>query len=424
MLQNLERSLQHIAKQIPFVRTYGRAYQARAYGFLQDLVPLIRKHDRLVFLGTLATFVAWITLFSQEERPSAPPSSLVHVAEVQRRSAQETISFLGTFVSRYSGVIASRIAGPVESMPIDVGDRVAKGDVLIHITPRQMKAMERLAAAQVAEAQAALKSSISSLALSQRKLGRLNELKGSAAFSSARQEDAQLEQERMQSTLDEAEARLLRAEAQHESAKLDLEWSQLQAPYSGVITERHTQAGAWLKVGDPIVSMTNDSHIEIEVHIPTQYATNITEDMTLSYGRGQAGNPDYARNPASLRALLPQENSLTRTRTARLVPQPMPAHITVGETVNVYVPTSPKNDALLIPKDALLFNNNTYMVFVVNDKQQATPRTITIGDAQDQYYEVTSGLQEHELVVVRGNERLRPGQPVHIQNTTARKEQP
>ena len=102
----------------------------------------------------------------------------------------------------------------------------------------------------------------------------------------------------------------------------------------------------------------------------------------------------------------------------------MPTHITVGETVQVYVPTSPKSDALLIPKDALLFNNDTYMVFVIDDKQQAAPRTITIGDAQNEYYEVTSGLQERDLVVVRGNERLRPGQPVNVQNITASKQQP
>ena len=117
MLQNLERTLKQAIKQIPAVRaSSARAYRSIGI-YVRAWLPFFRRHDRFVFLGVLVAFIAWIGLFSQARPPAAPPLSLVHVAEVHRQNSQETIAFLGTLVSRYSGVIASRIAGPVESMP-------------------------------------------------------------------------------------------------------------------------------------------------------------------------------------------------------------------------------------------------------------------------------------------------------------------
>ena len=388
-------------------------YRQNLQHVTKNLTPIVRDNHRILVLIALLVFFIAFSSGGQEQATKERPLPLVHVAAASYHKIHETIPFVGTLVSKNSGVIASRIDGPVEDMPFDVGDRVEKGTTLIQITPRRMKARERLAAAQAIEAAAALKSAQSSLTLSQKRLERLDELKGSAAFSAARQEDAQIEKQRMLGNLEQAQARLMSAKANHENAQLDLEWSRLKAPYSGIVTKRHTQEGAWLRTGDPIVSIVNDSHIEIEVHVAAKYAPFLAEQMALDYRIDNS----QKRYQARLRALLPQENSLTRTRTVRLLPNAIPAHAAVGSPVHVDVPVAQEQQALLIPKDALIFQQDKYLVYVIDGENTAQPRYVTLGNPQDSSYEILSGLQENDYVVIKGNERLFPGQKVRIGET-------
>jgi len=75
------------------------------------------------------------------------------------------------------------------------------------------------------------------------------------------------------------------------------------------------------------------------------------------------------------------------------------------------VPVSAPRDVLSVPKDALVQGRGGWTVFVAADGK-AQPRNVQIGVALGNRYEVTQGLSEGDLVVVRGNERLRPGQDI------------
>jgi multidrug efflux pump subunit AcrA (membrane-fusion protein) len=86
----------------------------------------------------------------------------------------------------------------------------------------------------------------------------------------------------------------------------------------------------------------------------------------------------------------------------------------VGQTVRVSIPTSDARQALVVPRDALVLRPGSISVFIVDGDQKAKQIMVTTGiDAGDQI-EVTGDLNDGDTVIVRGNERLRPGQVVSI----------
>ena len=87
------------------------------------------------------------------------------------------------------------------------------------------------------------------------------------------------------------------------------------------------------------------------------------------------------------------------------------ANVAVGQSVTVQIPIGAARDVLSVPKDALVQARGGWTVFVAAEGK-AQPRNVELGVALGARYEVLSGLAPGDLVVVRGNERLRPGQDI------------
>ena len=123
---------------------------------------------------------------------------------------------------------------------------------------------------------------------------------------------------------------------------------------------------------------------------------------------------DGSRHRASVRAVVPEENPLTRTRRVRFTPgfDASAMNLAVNESVTLFIPIGAGEDVLTIHKDAVIHRDEKTWVFVVDGEGSALLREVTLGDALGGCFQVTSGLEPGSLVVVRGNERLLPGQKV------------
>jgi multidrug efflux pump subunit AcrA (membrane-fusion protein) len=114
-----------------------------------------------------------------------------------------------------------------------------------------------------------------------------------------------------------------------------------------------------------------------------------------------------------LRAILPIENTSTRTRAVRFSAPGLGAirNTAIGQSVTVEIPVGAVRDVLSVPKDALVQGRDGWTVFVAAEGK-AQPRPVQLGIALGNRYEVLGGVAPGDLVVVRGNERLRPGQDI------------
>jgi multidrug efflux pump subunit AcrA (membrane-fusion protein) len=116
-----------------------------------------------------------------------------------------------------------------------------------------------------------------------------------------------------------------------------------------------------------------------------------------------------------LRAIVPVENPLTRTRAVRFVPRfnAIGRPLAADQSVTVHIPVGAARSVLTVHKDAIIKRGPKSLVFVAIDGS-VEQREIQVGEAVGSRYEILGGLEKGDVVVVRGNERLRPGDKVRI----------
>lgn len=334
----------------------------------------------------------------------------VRVDTVRQVPLSQTVPVIGRLVAQQIGVVSARINGPVEAFEVEVGDRVEAGQVIAALDATALEARRDLYAGKLSEARAELAVKKAELALARQNYKRLEKLKKSAAFSQARFDDAKQSVAIAQAEARQADTAIAAARADLSLAEINLYNAQIRAPYPGVVTERLTEAGAYVQVGAPLIRMIGDRTLEIEAEVPFQHLAGIEPGVEM-----RLRLDDDTEHSAVVRALLPSENPLTRTRTVRFVPnigttlRPL-AH---EQSVTLEVPIGPERRVLSVHKDAIVNRQGKDIVFVAKgDEVQARP--VRLGAAVGSRMEVLDGLGEGERVVVRGNERLRSGAKVQV----------
>ena len=175
-----------------------------------------------------------------------------------RAPASETYPVYGRLIARQMGVISTRVQGAVAEMRTHVGDRVSKGDVIAKLISDMLKSQYELKQSELVEYTARVRTARAQLELTKQELSRLQRLRRSAAFSQARFEDKRQEVARVSSVLAEANAKVNQAQAELKMANINLNNASIRAPFSGVVSKRHTDIGTYLGVGDPVVTLIND----------------------------------------------------------------------------------------------------------------------------------------------------------------------
>ncbi len=357
----------------------------------------------------LAVAVGSVVALAPQAWPQRPPS-LVQVDPVREEVLARTVPVLGRLVARQAGVVAARIGGPVDEMRVAVGDRVAKGDVIAVLAKARLKAAHDSAAAVVLQRRATVETANAELAQKQQELQRLEGIRSSAAFSQARLDDVTQEVAMEAGALSEREAQLAQMLAQLERARIDLDDAEILAPFAGVVSEKHTEVGAYVAVGSPVVTLLNDADLEIEAAVPTDRLGGLANGAVV-----QVTLDDGTLHSAIVRAVVPQENQRTRTRPVRFTPafdrptKPLAAN----QTVTVAIPVGAARQVVTVHKDAVVRRGGGAVVFVVVD-DAVQLRPVDLGEAAGGRFVVLSGLRPGEQVVIRGNESLRPGQSVRV----------
>ncbi len=369
--------------------------------------------------GIRAISVAAIVLAAALSAPMVRAQGKAERVEVDAVIVEpltQTVPALGRFVARQSGPVAALVGGPVDEVLVEVGDRVAKGDVLARLSTDVSAGNRNLRAAELREKEAALETARAQARLASLELQRLENLKQSAAFSQARYEDKAAEVARYRSEVAEAEAAVVRAGANLALAELDLARAAIPAPYNGVVVARHVTEGAHVNTGAPVVSLVNDESLEIEADVSAQRLGGLVP------GREVGIRLDDGRQfSATIRSLIPSENPLTRTRPVRFKPNIDGAdalRLATDQSVTVLLPVGEPRPVVSVHKDAVIARGTGYIVFVVVGGK-AEPRAVRLGEAAGVRMEVLSGLVPGDLAVVRGNERLLPGQPVRYKGMPA-----
>ncbi|MEM8663904.1 MAG: efflux RND transporter periplasmic adaptor subunit [Pseudomonadota bacterium] len=332
------------------------------------------------------------------------PVALVEVSEMQ--------PIIARLVAIEESVVATRIPGIVAEIFVRVGDRVQAGDPLVSLDTELLEIELRGAEASLTQAEAGLKVADANEDLAKQVFERTQRLQGSAAFSQGRLDDLAKEFASKAAELASAEAALAAAKSELESAHYRRTNATIRAPFSGVVLAREASTGDYLTTGGAVATVIDDSRLEIEADVPTEIVAGLAPGDTVS-----VFTDDGAPGTAKVRAVVPSESSATRTRPVRFtIDETQSAKaLAAGQSVRVLVPSGASRESLSVAKDAVVQKVGGWIVYVAVDGQ-AMPRDVRLGSAIGDRFEIRGALEPGDLVVVRGNERLRPGQPIAFED--------
>jgi RND family efflux transporter MFP subunit len=281
--------------------------------------------------------------------------------------------------------ITAEVSAVVLSVHADVGQAVAKGDLLLELNPIDYQLNLRLAEANLASSQARLSQA-------KAKLNRAQRL-GDKQYISA---DELLERE--------TDAMVFKAQIQADEvavliASRNLDKCSLKAPFDGVVGKRMAQIGSFVRNGDPLIAVTQVDQFELDVEIPDSQADEIRNtDMMRFESRGQSW-------PVELLRLSPVIDSQGRTRQARFsFADGAPAVGRSGELVW-------KVGTGLLPSNLISRRDGVLGVFLLD---AGKARFEPLAGAQEGRPAKT-GLPESSRVITMGRERLQDGVAVSVQ---------
>ena len=194
---------------------------------------------------------------------TAPVPMAVQVAPVELVSAftlNETYS--GLAEARRNSALGFSSGGRIETIAVDVGDRVKRGSILASLDTRGLRAQLASASAVVDEARAA-----HSLALSTVERRRTLKLQGHVSQQAVDEAEAQA---------NTALARVEAAKAQADIFRVQIDLSRITAPFDGVVTARMSDEGAIASAGQPILDLVEAAHLEARIGLPANSAARLT----------------------------------------------------------------------------------------------------------------------------------------------------
>lgn len=340
------------------------------------------------------------------------PPSRVELGSVVREELVQTFPITGRLIAKNNSPVATTIKGRVGEILVDVGDVVKAGQVLVRLDTNRLVLEADLRSSEVLQARAKWNAAKAQVDLLGIEMKRLERLRKSAAFSQARYDDKRQEIVKAQTSVDETAAALRRARAQRDLARIDVKDAEIKAPFDGTVTIRHTSPGAYINPGNPVVTLLDNKNMEIEADVPSTRIRGVQPGSTITIRLD-----DKTKVTGKVRAVVPDENPLSRTRAVRLVPNfgDNGTRVVPNQSVVLEIPRGEKRMVISVNKDAIVTQQTGPVVFVFQDRR-VRPAQVQIGASFGNKFEILSGLRPGQQVVVRGNETLRPGQTVVVSN--------
>jgi len=328
-----------------------------------------------------------------QQQPGLPPA-LVVVSPIEQGDVQPMSEFVGTVYYPRVSKVAPEVEGKVSEVKFEAGDRVKAGEPLVVLDSEILEA--NMASTEAAYGQVRV-----DLEKAQKDLSRIEPLYKEGSVSESVYDDSDFKVKGLEQKAQSLEAQL-------DALRLELDKKTVTAPFSGVVVEKLVEKGEWVTPGGAVASMASDGEVDIMVDVPANVLAFLKKGGKVSV---KSGGKDFK---GVIRAFIPKGDVATRTFPVKIRAKNPSGTLKEGMEARVMLPSSEKIQGLLVNRDATIKPYGVDVVYVVADgKAKMVPVNI-IGFYEDKVGIAGPGLEAGMQVVVKGNERLRDGQPVSI----------
>jgi membrane fusion protein (multidrug efflux system) len=381
--------------------------------------------DFLAFFLCMASLVAAaVAGCGNQEKPKEPPPAAEVVAiTVQPRTMPAVFPFVAQIQSSHQVDVTARVSGFLEKISYYEGREVSEGQILFQIDKKPF-----LAAADAVKAEVEIRES--QLWTARASFNRIKPLADQNAASKSDLDNAT-------GQVKSAEAALQQAKANLEKANLDLGYTTITSPVSGVAGQSKIREGGYIAAGSQSATLTYVAKLD-PAWVDFSISQNDQADKLQEVESGRLVPPKGNRYTVELELSdgrrYPQigvvnfsDPSFSRETGTFLVRAEIPnpkGDLRPGMFVKAYLTGATRPNALAVPQKSVQQTANGHVIAIANAKDQAEVRSVTVGDWVGQDWIINQGLKAGERVIVDGFMKLAPGMPVKLVSPEQRKTAP
>jgi RND family efflux transporter MFP subunit len=324
--------------------------------------------------------------------PEAPPAIVSVAAAVSTELAPRHWA-PGSVISRQDAHVASEQDGRVIQVA-EVGQNVRAGEPIAVLDDTALRLSERQGQADLARIQAQLD-------MATRQEQRYALLAQQQNIARAQHEQLQADREML--VQERARAQALLEQTRHQRTQM-----LVRAPFDGVVAEREVELGEFVNTGDAVARVVDTAEQEVRVRAPVDLARHLAvgTPVQVRVGDSERGHP--------VSALVPVGDEASRQLELRI--RMDASEFPVGTAVEVGMPSAARRAVVAVPRDAVILRREGDFVLRVGGDNKAERLPVKTGTEVGDLVEVSGNVKAGDRLIVRGGERVEPGQSVTIQD--------
>ncbi|WP_417860630.1 efflux RND transporter periplasmic adaptor subunit [Winogradskyella sediminis] len=327
------------------------------------------------------------------------PAIPVKTSQVEADTNRPFLAVSGKIQAVNSADLSTRMMGYVNKVHVNVGDKVSKGQLLVSINNTDLQAKRAQVNAGIAEATAAFNNAQKDY----------NRFKNLFAEESATQKEL----DDMTANFNMAKARLESAKQVKNEINAQFSYSNITAPFSGIITSKSIEAGNMANPGVPLISMETPGHFEVMAMVPETEISEIKNGSTVDVLVKSINQTIKGK----VKEVSTSAKNTGGQYLVKIDLDKTDANILSGmfTTVQFPIERKAKSALVLVPTEAIVTKGQLSGVYTVSQSNTAMLRWLRLGRTFGDQVEVLSGLNADEAYVVSSEGKLYNGTKISVQ---------
>lgn len=316
----------------------------------------------------------------KQEEKSQPGEKAIPIKTVQvkKEKVEVELNYSGTIEAFQTIPLSFQSTGTVEKVLVDIGDVVVKDQLLATVDETNAKNMYQITLAKYQQA----KDAYDRLKLVYDK-GSLTEIKWV-----------------------EMEAKLEQAKSSLEISKSNLEKCKLYSPVNGLVGQRNIEPGmSSLSIASAPIEIVNIKKVYVKISVPENEVSKFSKGQKAQFRVSALGDKKY---PGTVTHISPVADKISRTYEVKILAVNKGEELKPGMVCDVKMEGTVQKEAMLVPYQSVSKDdtNNTYVFLVDGSKERVKIQHIVTGQYWGANLEVVSGLEEGQIIISEGKEKL------------------
>ena len=342
--------------------------------------------------------------------PAVAETARAQVVESRQQQVPLNLKSTGTVHARESATVSARIMGSVEQVLVREGDDVRAGQPLIVLDDAALRAFAEQAQAGVKAANGARAAAETDAGLAASTLARYRLLQAEKSVSPQELDEVSRRAEVANARLDAARAQAEAALAQEAGARTQLGYARLAAPFSGVVTARMADPGSMAAPGMPLLQLDRAGALQLHSSVDESAIGAVRRGMQVPVSIGESEGPSIRGTVAEI---VPAADSASHSFLVK-IDLPDASGLRAGMYATARFANGTRQ-AVLIPRSAVVVRGSLACAYVLDGRQIAQLRYLTLGAARGDLVEALSGISPGEKLVNEPADRDLAGRHIEAQ---------